>query len=167
MQVDFEVQRQAIIDEEDLRLIPILYWVSAGFLAFYGVFVTGYLAVIGAVFAGIASTDSSAPPAWLGWVFIGVAIAVFSIFAALVTAKILAGLWIRRRQHRVATMVVAGITCLEVPYGTLAGVFTFVVLARPSVQALYGVRSVPLEPVPGATVSEVPGDGNPGDPSGT
>jgi len=34
-------------------------------------------------------------------------------------------------------MIVAGLGCLAVPYGTLLGVFTFVVLGRPSVVRLF------------------------------
>jgi hypothetical protein len=33
--------------------------------------------------------------------------------------------------------VTAAISCLEVPYGTLLGVLTFMVMARPSVRALF------------------------------
>ena len=37
--------------------------------------------------------------------------------------------------------MVAGLNCLHMPLGTLLGVFTFIVLARPSVQALFEQRS--------------------------
>ena len=34
-------------------------------------------------------------------------------------------------------MVIAGISCLFVPYGTILGVFTFIVLQRSSVEKLF------------------------------
>jgi hypothetical protein len=45
--LDFEQHRQSIIDEEDLRLLPILYWVSGGLAALYGAFVLAYFIFIG------------------------------------------------------------------------------------------------------------------------
>ena len=33
--------------------------------------------------------------------------------------------------------ITAGLSCLEIPYGTVLGALTFVVLARPSVAALF------------------------------
>jgi len=49
----------------------------------------------------------------------------------------LSGLFLRRRQNRLFSMIVAGLNCLHVPLGTALGVFTFIVLSRDSVQRLY------------------------------
>jgi len=57
--------------------------------------------------------------------------------AVFVALKILAGFWLLRRKNRIATVVAAALSCIEFPYGTLVGVLTFIVLARPSVAALY------------------------------
>ena len=47
-------------------------------------------------------------------------------------------------------LIVAGVNCLALPYGTLAGVLTFIVLGRNSVRALFanGQPAVPDESVP-------------------
>ena len=42
-------------------------------------------------------------------------------------------------------MIVAGITCLSVPIGTVLGVFTLMVLSRPSVKQMFAQNQ--LEPV--------------------
>ena len=44
---------------------------------------------------------------------------------------------LRRRTSRTFCMVVAGISCLFMPIGTVLGVFTIIVLARPTVKALF------------------------------
>ena len=48
-----------------------------------------------------------------------------------------AGRCLQRRQHRLLTFIMAGINCLHVPFGTALGVCTFLVLQRPTVEALY------------------------------
>jgi len=137
-----------IVDEEDLRVLPVLYWVSAAFLGVYALFMTAYFAFIGTVFVAIPFEEDG-PPRAFGWAFLGVAAIALLIAATVVTLKALTGFWLRKRRHRVATMVIAALTCLEIPYGTMTGVFTFVVLARPSVRALYeGAEQASAPPLP-------------------
>jgi hypothetical protein len=50
---------------------------------------------------------------------------------------ILSGRAITRRKWRMFSLVMAGINCASFPLGTLLGVFTFIVLLRSSVRALY------------------------------
>ena len=68
-----ETLRQAIIDEEHLKLLSIGYLVSAGVAALFSLF--GLLYVIMGVTMGIIfreaakKGDQSPPPAFMGWVF--------------------------------------------------------------------------------------------------
>ncbi len=68
-----------------------------------------------------------------------VVFAAFFICAGLTFAALtLFSAWcLSRRRHRTFSLVVAVVNCLMVPFGTLLGVFTLVVLSRPSVAALY------------------------------
>jgi hypothetical protein len=43
-------------------------------------------------------------------------------------------------------MVIVAIRCLQVPIGTLPGVFTIVVLSRPTVRRLYGLAGTTARP---------------------
>ncbi len=58
---------------------------------------------------------------------------------AIAGANILSGWFLRRKTHRVFSLVVAGLDCLQVPYGTVLGVFTILVLTRASVQHTYEI----------------------------
>lgn len=137
-------ERQAIIDQEHLRLLPIFYWVSGGFWALYGLFMAAYFIFIGVMFAAMPFEEAGDPTAAVGWMFVGMGVVGLLIIAAFVTLKILAGFWMLKRKNRVATMVAAGVSCFEFPYGTLVGVLTFIVLARPSVAALYESTKSPV-----------------------
>jgi hypothetical protein len=76
-------------------------------------------------------------PFLLGGCFVvagGILVLIGGTIAAL---KFYAGYCLGRHRARTFCLVVAGLTCLAIPYGTLLGVFTFVVLARPSVEELF------------------------------
>lgn len=58
----------------------------------------------------------------------------------LVTAgvlNLLSGLSLRQRKHRIFSLVVGCLNCLQVPFGTVLGVFTIMVLSRTSVREYY------------------------------
>ena len=50
-------------------------------------------------------------------------------------ANLLSGIFLRRT-HRVFSLVVAALNCMNMPFGTMLGVFTIVVLLRDSVRTL-------------------------------
>ena len=52
-------------------------------------------------------------------------------------ANLLSGLFIQVKKHRLFSLIIAGFNCLHFPFGTVLGVFTFVVLLRDSVRELY------------------------------
>src|SRR4051794_19120809 len=81
--------------------------------------------------------QSQAPPPFLGWMFVGMGSCgiVFGWTIGILT--IVSGRCLHRRRSRLFSLIIAGVNCLSMPVGTALGVFTFIVLLRPSVQALY------------------------------
>jgi hypothetical protein len=71
------------------------------------------------------------------YLFIGTMIVVSGV------ANVVSGLSIRARRWRVFSLIVAGINCLCFPFGTVLGVFTFVVLLRESVAEAYEAAGKP------------------------
>ena len=61
----------------------------------------------------------------------------------LCVCNIFSGRYIRKRKNRTFSFVVAGVNCLQFPFGTALGVFTFIVLSRLSVKLDYDSRSIP------------------------
>lgn len=136
--------RQSIIDEEHLKMLSLGYLVSAGVSAFYSLFGLLY------VFMGImmrttlstlpqtpANPAQAPPPAFVGWIFTFIGLAFFLVAIAVSAARFRAAWCIKHRKWRVFCMVVAGIGCLEFPYGTVLGIFSFLVLGRDSVLELF------------------------------
>jgi hypothetical protein len=56
--------------------------------------------------------------------------------------NLLSAMFLRRRTHRLFSMVVGGLNCLHVPLGTALGIFTIVLLSRDSVRQLYAGHHV-------------------------
>ena len=136
--------RQSIIDEEHLRLLSVGYIVSAGVCALFSLFGLLYVfmgvmmsATLSHLPATAAKPAQDPPPAFVGWIFAGFGLAIFLFAMGLAAAKFRAAWCIKRRKSRVFCMVIAGVSCLEFPYGTALGVFSFMVLGRDSVVQLF------------------------------
>lgn len=52
---------------------------------------------------------------------------------------ILSGRFLQQRKHYWFSFVLACIACAFMPFGTVLGVFTIIVLSRDSVKAFYGI----------------------------
>jgi hypothetical protein len=76
------------------------------------------------------------PPAF-GWIFVGAGSCAMLLGWSAGILTIISGRCLARRRARLFSLIMAGVNCLSVPIGTTLGVFTFVLLLRPSVQALY------------------------------
>jgi len=142
-----EETRQSIIDEEHLKMLSLGYAVSAGVSAFYSMFGLVYVfmgIMMSTALSHIPQTPTNPaqapPPAFVGWIFSFIGLAFFLIAIAVTAARFRAAWCIKHRKSRVFCMVIAGIGCLEFPYGTVLGIFSFLVLGRSSVVLLFDPR---------------------------
>jgi hypothetical protein len=139
--------RQSIIDEEHLKLLSLEYMFSAATSAFFSLFGLIYV-VIGIAMSAIishapvSSRPGQQPSAFVGRIFAGIGLALFILMIVLAAAKLRAASCIKRRRSRTFCMVMAGISCLEVPYGTVLGALSFIVLGRESVAQLFNSEVV-------------------------
>jgi hypothetical protein len=131
-------QRKA--EAEHLRLLEVFHFVFAG-LSTLGIgFLALHYALMRAVIFNPAKGQSSKgmpPPEQIFAISIWVYVVFGALMIAAAVANLASGLFIRKRQHRLFSLIVAGINCAQIPFGTTLGVFTFVVLLRDSVRELY------------------------------
>ncbi len=131
--------RQTILDQEHLKVLSIAYLAMACVSALYSLFGLVY-ALFGMLVAKIAAippnSPEEGPPQELGW-FCFFGLAWFLIMMTSGVLKFLVYQRLKQRRSRGFCQVVAGLGCLGIPYGTVLGVFTFIVLARPSVARLF------------------------------
>jgi hypothetical protein len=60
-----------------------------------------------------------------------------AVFLSAGVLNLISGFCLRARKQRVFSLVIAGLDCLQLPFGTVLGVFTIIVLLRPSVREIY------------------------------
>lgn len=131
-------ESQALLDQEHLRLLRFGYLITGWFNAAMGLFPLIHVTL------GILMLAGSFPPGrqqpdvrFMGLFFLIFGGVLSGVFWTLGILKLIAARCIRERRSRTFLMVVAGISCVEIPYGTAVGVFTFLVLQRPSVSAMF------------------------------
>lgn len=146
-----ELSRQTIVDDEHLKVLWICYIVSAAVSALFSVIGLFYMAMgmfMGAMISQMPNNgpgNNQPPPAFVGWLFGGIGFVFFLLMIAIGLLKLRAAFCIKQRKSRTFCMIVAAICCLGIPYGTLLGVFTFLVLGRGSVMSQFA-EARPLNP---------------------
>lgn len=127
---------QRIKDEEHLRLLKIGYYVYAALMAIGALAPLIHIGIGSVIIGGGFGMDESAPKI-VGALFVMLGLGLMIVLAVFAWLFYLAGKYIGERRGRIFCYVVAVIACLNIPVGTILGVFTFIVLSRPSVVALY------------------------------
>jgi hypothetical protein len=129
-------------DEQQLQLLEIFHYVVGGLTALFSCFPMLHLALGIAMVTG-SLDGKSPPPAFLGWFFIFLALCLILSGWIIAGCLVVAGRKLRKRASRTFCLVVAGMACLIMPFGTILGVFTIIVLMRDSVKALFEANMAP------------------------
>jgi len=129
-------------DLSQLRLLAVFHYVVAGLTALFSLIPTLHLALgIAMVTGAMAGDDPDAR--FAGWFFIAFASVFILCGLALATAIAIAGRNLQRQRRHTYCLVVAGLSCMLMPFGTVLGVFTLIVLLRPGVKALFEGTTAP------------------------
>lgn len=141
---------QRTVDQQHVRTLSILHYVEGGLLLFmslgglafvgFGIFFAYYVA--GQVSQVKPAPGSPGPPpgealVMVGRMYMGIGV-VLTLYNwvqaafAFVGARCLA-----KHRRRTLCFVAAGVNCLFVPLGTILGIFTILVLLRPTVMEMF------------------------------
>ncbi len=131
-----ELDRQQVLDEEHLKLLSLFYKVSAVTAGLYGCFGLFYIAMGVIIPLSEPSATRSGQVAGFAF-FVMFGLLFLGIRWGTAALRWVAGTKLKQRRSMLFCQVVAGLTCLEAPYGTAVGVLTFIALARPSVKLLF------------------------------
>jgi hypothetical protein len=123
---------------QNLRVLSIFHYVVGGLAALFACiplihFVIGLMMVTG----GFPDADPDAPLHLIGAVMMviaGIIILMGWTFAVLV---ILAGRGLAARRNYMFCLVMAGVECIFMPFGTVLGVFTIILLTRSEVRLVF------------------------------
>lgn len=134
-------------DLEQLRILGIFHYVVAGMASLMGLFPILHLAVgLGLLFApeamfAEASEPFPFPMRLFGLFFAAIPAVMIAGAQALAVTLVMAGKRLRAHSHYTFCQVMAAVSCVFMPFGTVLGIFTLIVLARPSVKTLFGIET--------------------------
>jgi hypothetical protein len=136
-------------DQEHLRLLTIFHYVVGGLTALFAClplihFGMGVFMIVSPHSFGNQSAQQ--PPAFVGWLIAAMGAFFFLCGQALAVCTILAGRFLQRRSRYLFVFVTACVECIFMPFGTVLGIFTILVLSRESVKRLF-IHDVPA-PIP-------------------
>jgi hypothetical protein len=132
-------------DLEHLRLLSIFHYVVAGLVALFACFPVFHL-ILGLVMliapGALENGQHGSPndPIFLrlvGLFLVFVAATIILAGWSLAVCVLLAGRFLSRRRHYTFCLIIAALLCMINPFGTVLGVFTIIVLIRPSVKLLF------------------------------
>ncbi|MBU1700355.1 MAG: hypothetical protein KJ970_11905 [Candidatus Eisenbacteria bacterium] len=126
-------------ETKNLDLLSTFHYVAGGITALLSLvpiihLVLGIIMMSGDLFE---SSDGSSPPPVLGLAIVILA-TIFIVFGlALSVCMIIVGKKLKVRESRIFCMIIAGIECVLMPYGTVLGVFTLMTLSKDPVKAVF------------------------------
>lgn len=131
---------QTVKDRNHLRLLAIFHYIWGGLvIAISSIFiihiVLGILMLRGTI--PLPKSEDGPPSEAFAWLFVGAGSAAVLIGWTLGFLMIYSGRCLAAGKNRTFSLVLAALSCLSIPLGTILGVFTIVVLVRPSVRMMY------------------------------
>ena len=127
-------------DREHLKLLSIFHYVVGALIAlFSSIFIIHIIMGVLMIISPETFNDghSHGPPAFFGYFFVLFPAIVVLLGWILGGAIIYAGICLKNIKKYTFCLVMAGLACMFMPFGTVLGAFTIIVLLRPSVKELF------------------------------
>jgi hypothetical protein len=126
-------------DTDQLDLLGTLFYVYGALTALVALGIFGFAVIPAILGAGAtaAASDAGPPAAFVGGLFFIIFGAVGFVFLVKAVLSFVAGAGLRKRSSYPMIVIGAALALFNMPLGTLLGVFTFIVLQRPAVRALF------------------------------
>lgn len=123
-------------DEQYLKLLSVFHYVVGGLAAFFACIPILHMSLGIAMLVG-AIEDV---PAFAGTLLVMIAMVAILAGWTLAICLIIAGRSLAKRRRYMFCLVMAAISCVFMPFGTVLGVFTIIVLMRPAVKELFAAH---------------------------
>lgn len=129
-------------DEDQIKILVIFHFVVAGIASLFACLPILHLAMevsmlTGSFFQNGSPPDFPFPLRAFGFIFTVIPAAMMLFGWAFAIALAISGYFLAKKQHYLFCMTLAGISCTFLPFGTVLGLFTLIVLMRPSVKELF------------------------------
>ena len=126
-------------DQHHLKLLSIFHYVVGGMAFLFALIPTIHLTIGTMMVTGrLGGRGDAVPLEMVGTLLIVIALLWMISAVTYGVCLILSGRALSAGRSYTFSMVMAAISCAFMPFGTVLGVFTLLVLMRPSVRTLYG-----------------------------
>lgn len=125
-----------------LRLLGIFHYIVGSISMLMSLMPIIHL-VIGIIFIVSPETmteQGENPPKFIGYLFAGLGAVFFLLGVSFSVCVIISGKYLRSQKRYLFSFIIACIECIFMPFGTILGVFTIIVLSKESVKKLYGIE---------------------------
>jgi hypothetical protein len=133
-------------DVQHLSILSVFHYVCGGITALCACVPVVHLVIgLTMLFAPEKFNDPSGkgiPPevaSLMGLLFTVLPVVAIGLGWTMAICLVAAGRFLKQQRHYMFCLVIAGVSCMAFPFGTVLGVFTIIVLMRPSVKQLFGV----------------------------
>ncbi len=129
-------------DKQQIKILSIFHYVLGGLAALIACFpiihlIIGIGILSGSLFGESIPKDEAFPFTLFGLAFTILPAVMILAGWAYAVGMIFAGKFLANERNYIFCLVMAAISCAFTPFGTVLGVFTIVVLMRPSVKGLF------------------------------
>jgi hypothetical protein len=128
--VRFKEDRAMTETESQLDLLSIFHYVVGGLTALFSCIFLIHIAMGIAMLTGAFDGETAGPPRLFGLMFVIMPSVIILCGWTLAGMMIAAGRKLKRRVSRTFCLVVAGLECILMPFGTVLGVFTLIILTK-------------------------------------
>jgi energy-converting hydrogenase Eha subunit C len=123
-------------DEQHLNLLSIFHYVLGGITALFSCFPILHI-ILGLAMLTGGLDGEDAPPAFFAWFFIVFPAIMILCGWTLSVLMVITGVKIKKRAAYTFCLVIAAIECIFMPFGTVLGVLTLIVLTKEPVRKLF------------------------------
>lgn len=127
-------------DEKHLKLLATFHYIVAGIIALMSCLALPHFIIGIMMMTGALGDGPDAPPRLFGLLFAGFSFGMIAVSWTLAGFMAAAAGKLKRREGHTFCLVVAAISCIWMPFGTVLGIFTIIVLMRDSVKRLFGIE---------------------------
>jgi hypothetical protein len=132
-----------IIDEEHLRLLSLFHFIKGGITVAFSLLGLLYFLFLGFIMKMGSrlhlpsnSYNEEFPIEFMSYIFLIAGIIVMLVLLCGIL-QLVSGYYLKRKEYRLFSFIIGIIEILEVPYGTILGLMTLIVLSKDSVKRKY------------------------------
>jgi hypothetical protein len=136
--------RQKIIDEEHLRLLSLFHYIAGGITLFISLIILFEFILLLIFWESLMQgynqhrfTGNHELDTTFLAIFFYLMLIIMLIVITFGILEILSARFIKLRKHRIFSFIIAILNLLSIPYGTILGIMTIIVLSRNSVKEIY------------------------------